>query len=99
MPITAAQARCNAKALRKFGALVQLDGVEIPGDFSAATKDREVAGVFVNASDPACIVLDGDVPASPVGKPFVNELGEAFTIMDLKSDDLGLTVLILQVGL
>jgi hypothetical protein len=98
MPVTASQTRCNANALRKFGALVQLGGVPVWGDFSAATHEHEAAGMLVSASDPTCAVLDADVPANPVGRPFITQDGEAFTVRDLRSDDFGMTVLILQKG-
>lgn len=99
MPFADRQNRLNTKTLARFGAPVLLNGVTVQGDYSAPSKEREIAGVWVAAADPACTVLTSDVPAAPVGKPFVNAASEAFTVQDLKSDGCGLTVLILQKGL
>lgn len=97
MPITPAQAACNANALRKFGGLVKLDGVDVLGDFTAALGEREVSGMLVSATEPMCIVLDSDVPANPVGK-FLQVGTVVYTVRKAKADDMGFTVLSLQVG-
>jgi hypothetical protein len=96
MAFATAQARCNATALRRFGALVQLDGVEVQGDFSAAQKSREVGGIEISAADPMCTVADADVPANPVGKTLIPDGATTYYVIDLKADGLGLTVLVLS---
>lgn len=96
MAFATAQARCNATALRRFGALVQLDGVDVLGDFSDAQKAREVGGMEISALDPLCTVLDADVPANPVGKTLVPDGVTTYYVIDLKGDGAGLTVLVLS---
>jgi hypothetical protein len=97
MSFATAQARCNATALRVLGAgLVQLDGVDVQGDFTAAMKAREVAGMEISATDPMCTVLTADVPADPVGKTLVPDGATTYYVVDLKADGLGFTVLALS---
>lgn len=97
MNITPAQAACNARALARLGGRVLLDGVDVLGDFTAALGEREVGGMLISATEPMCVVLDGDVPARPVGKQLVVN-GVVYTIRQVKADDLGFTVLSVQRG-
>lgn len=97
MSITAAQTACNANALRKFGGMVQLDGVGVTGDFTSGNKERSVGDMPIAACDPMCTVADGDMPANPVGKLLVHG-GVTYTVREIHADGLGLTVLTLQRG-
>jgi hypothetical protein len=91
-------ARCNATALQRLGTgLVQLDGVDVPGDFAAAQKARQVAGIDLAATDPRCTVATADVPADPVGKTLSPDAGvTTYYVVDLHEDSAGLTVLLLS---
>jgi hypothetical protein len=91
--------RLNARALRRFGVLVQLDGVPVQGDYVAGQRARDVDGMPVSATDPMCTVSTSDVPAAPVGKLLVHPTEGTFKVMDLEADGFGLTVLKLQKGL
>lgn len=95
MAFAVAQARCNTTVLQRFGVPVQLDGVTMQGDFTAAQKEHEVGGVGMSALDPMCTVADANVPAQPVGKALVAN-GVTYIVREVRADGLGLTVLTLS---
>lgn len=96
MTYAARQTRLNAKALRRFGVLHQINGAPVQGDFVKPGKTFTLSdGQQIQATVPMLLVADGDVPVDPVGKPAVCD-GDAYTVQEARPDGLGLTVLELQ---
>jgi hypothetical protein len=89
-------ARLNAKALARFGAVHQLDGGDVQGDFVRPGKTFTLSdGMEMQARVPMLVVADGDVPAAPYGKAAVCEGGN-YTVQEIRPDGHGLTVLELE---
>ena len=101
MDWTALQARTNAACLSAFGdATIVLDGVVVTGDFCEPSDQVYLDGVSAMATRPQVVVMDGDVPAEPVGKPCIaGPLGQsptAWLVADARPDGHGMTVLYLE---
>lgn len=90
------QARLNAKALKRLGALHSLNGVDVQGVFTKPGKNFSLSdGIGIAARVPTLVVADGNVPANPVGKPAVCEATN-YTVQEALPDGHGLTVLELE---
>lgn len=96
MDYALSQATVNARALRAFGRVHQVDGVDVRGDFTRPGKVYTVGdGMQVAATVPTLVIADADVPADPVGKTAVCD-GDSFVIAERRPDGCGLTVLELE---
>lgn len=90
------QDRVNAIALARFGALHQLNGVPVQGDFIKPGKTFTLSdSQEITARVPVLVVADGDVPVAPVDKAAVCE-GVNYTIVEALPDGFGYTILELQ---
>ena len=62
MPITPAQAACNARALQRFGAPVVLAGISVMAVFDEVYANARLGGAGMASVKPTLMLLTGSIP-------------------------------------
>lgn len=90
------QARLNAAVMAGFGAVHQLAGVSVRGDFVEASMALNMGeGMAAMSLKPMLVLGDQDVPANPVGLEAICN-GKVYRVEEVQPDGHGLTVLSLS---